>query len=73
MDDPTRWCENDTGNETRPSGPRIPSRGPFSYEFFDFLTAVHYSNKPAKPSRCVSQWIAIHRSLQAASLLLESV
>jgi hypothetical protein len=50
MDDPTRWCENDTGNETRPSGPRIPNRGPFSYEFFDFLTAVHYSNKPAKPS-----------------------
>jgi len=29
MDDPTRWCENDTGNETRSLGPRIPSRGPY--------------------------------------------
>ena len=29
MDDPTRRCENDTGNETRLSGPPIPSGGPF--------------------------------------------
>jgi hypothetical protein len=29
MDDPTRRCENDTGNETRLMGPPIPSGGPF--------------------------------------------
>jgi hypothetical protein len=29
MDDPTRRCENDAGNETRLSGPPIPSGGPF--------------------------------------------
>jgi hypothetical protein len=29
MDDPTRRCENDTGNETRLSGRQIPSGGPF--------------------------------------------
>ncbi len=29
MDDPTRRCENDTGNETRLSGPSFPSGGPF--------------------------------------------
>ena len=28
MDDPTRRCENDTGNETRLPGPPIPSGGP---------------------------------------------
>ena len=28
MDDPTRWCENDTGNETRLSGAPDPKRGP---------------------------------------------
>jgi len=26
MDDPRAGVKNDTGNETRPSGPRIPSR-----------------------------------------------
>jgi hypothetical protein len=31
MDDPTRRCENDAGNETRLLGPPIPSGGPFSY------------------------------------------
>jgi hypothetical protein len=31
MDDPTRRCENDTGNETRLSGPPIPSGGPFFF------------------------------------------
>jgi hypothetical protein len=31
MDDPTRRCENDTGNETRLSGPPIPSGGPFYF------------------------------------------
>jgi len=30
MDDPTRRCENDTGNETRLSGLPIPSGGPFN-------------------------------------------
>jgi hypothetical protein len=29
MDDPTRRCENDTGNETRPLGLPIPSGSPF--------------------------------------------
>jgi len=28
MDDPTRRCENDTGNETHSTGPPIPSGGP---------------------------------------------
>jgi hypothetical protein len=28
MDDPTRWCENDTGNETRLPGLPIPSGSP---------------------------------------------
>jgi len=28
MDNPTRWCENDTGNETGPWGPD-PKPGPF--------------------------------------------
>jgi hypothetical protein len=28
LDDPTRRCENDTGNETRLSGLPIPSGGP---------------------------------------------
>ena len=31
MDDPTRRCENDAGNETRLSGPQIPSWGPFYF------------------------------------------
>jgi hypothetical protein len=33
MDDPTRRCENDAGNETRLSGPPIPSGGPFLLSF----------------------------------------
>jgi hypothetical protein len=37
MDDPTRRCENDTGNETHSSGPLIPSRGP------------SFSPRPARP------------------------
>ena len=31
MDDPTRRCENDTGNETHSSGPPIPSGGPIFF------------------------------------------
>ena len=29
MDDPTRWCENDTRNGTRLPGSPVPSGGPF--------------------------------------------
>ena len=44
MDDPTRRCENDTGNETRLSGPPIPSGGPFffSISFYLCLRALHF-------------------------------
>lgn len=44
MDDPTRRCENDTGNETRLSGPPIPSGGPFSFSisFYLCLRALHF-------------------------------
>jgi hypothetical protein len=38
MDDPTRRCENDTGNETRLSGPPIPSGG----LFFDLLSVFMF-------------------------------
>jgi len=31
MDDPTRRCENDTGNETHSPGPPIPSGGPIFF------------------------------------------
>jgi hypothetical protein len=31
MDDPTRWCENDTGNGTRLPGLPIPSGSPFFF------------------------------------------
>jgi hypothetical protein len=44
MDDPTRRCENDAGNETRLLGPSIPSGGPFflSIAFYLALRAVHF-------------------------------
>jgi hypothetical protein len=44
MDDPTRRCENDTGNETRLSGPPIPSGGPFfcAITFYLGLRALHF-------------------------------
>jgi hypothetical protein len=35
MDDPTRWCENDTRNGTRLPGSPVPSGGPF---YFFILT-----------------------------------
>ena len=38
MDDPTRRCENDTGNETRLLGPPIPSGGP---SFFPSARSHH--------------------------------
>jgi hypothetical protein len=50
MDDPTRRCENDTGNETRLSGPPIPSGGPFSFNGVHF-PALHHSSLP---STCTS-------------------
>jgi hypothetical protein len=37
MDDPTRRCENDTGNETRLSGLPIPSGGPFDFSLTLYL------------------------------------
>ena len=37
MDDPTRWCENDTSNGTHSSGPPIPSGGPIFLEAY-FVT-----------------------------------
>ena len=44
MDDPTRRCENDTGNETRLSGPPIPSGGPFFFSIALYLglRALHF-------------------------------
>jgi hypothetical protein len=39
MDDPTRWCENDTGIETRLPGLRIPSRSPSFLSILYFLAA----------------------------------
>ena len=38
MDDPTRRCENDTGNETRPQGLPIPSGSPF---FLSLLLRIY--------------------------------
>jgi len=40
MDDPTRRCENDTGNGTRLLGPPIPSGGPIFFECPVFLPAL---------------------------------
>ena len=37
MDNPTRRCENDAGNETRLSGPPIPSGGPFFFPLSLYL------------------------------------
>jgi hypothetical protein len=37
MDDPTRRCENDAGNETRLSGLPIPSGGPFLFSLSLYL------------------------------------
>jgi hypothetical protein len=46
MDDPTRQCENDTGNETRLSGLPIPSGSPFflSVALYLCLRAFHFLN-----------------------------
>jgi hypothetical protein len=46
MDDPTSRCENDTGNETRLSGPPIPSGGPFYLSLARYLClrAFHLLN-----------------------------
>jgi len=40
MDDPTRRCENDTGNETRSPGLPIPSGSPFFLSRPCFLSVV---------------------------------
>jgi hypothetical protein len=47
MDDPTRRCENDTGNETRLPGLPIPSGGP---TFFVYAL-LHYHPRSLTPVR----------------------
>jgi hypothetical protein len=37
MDDPTRRCENDTDNETRPQGLPVPSGSPTLLTLHDYL------------------------------------
>jgi hypothetical protein len=46
MDDPTRRCENDTGNETRLPGLPVPSGSPsfFSLGFLLCLRTLHFLN-----------------------------
>jgi hypothetical protein len=46
MDDPTRQCENDTGNETRLKGLPIPSGSPtfFLVALYLCLRAVYFLN-----------------------------
>jgi hypothetical protein len=46
MDDPTRRCENDTGNETRLKGLPIPSGSPtfFFPALYLFVRAVYFLN-----------------------------
>ena len=41
MDDPTRRCENDTGNESHSPGPPIPSGGLFFARTY-FLVGRHF-------------------------------
>jgi hypothetical protein len=50
MDDPTRWCENDTGNETRPPGLPVPSGSPLflSVAFYHCLRAVYFLHLPSR-------------------------
>ncbi len=76
MDDPTRRCENDTGNETRLPGPPIPSVGPF---FLPTRLLVQRSSSgktrpaPRAPGliRIVqrSQHQQVHQSRQARPIL----
>jgi hypothetical protein len=43
MDDPTRRCENDTDNETRPQGLPVPSGSPTFLTLHEyFFTAAAY-------------------------------
>ena len=47
MDDPTRRCENDTGNETRLSGLPIPSGSPaflVASPYTSALRAIYFLN-----------------------------
>jgi hypothetical protein len=46
MDDPTRQCENDTGNETRLKGLPIPSGSPIFLPVILYvcLRAVYFLN-----------------------------
>jgi len=44
MDDPTRWCENDTDNGTRLLGAPGPKRGPHFFCGAEFFPAVRCWN-----------------------------
>ena len=48
MDDPTRWCENDTRNGTRLPGSPVPSGGPF---YFDEPQHAQMARRPALHGR----------------------
>ena len=45
MDDPTLWCENDTGNETCLPGLLVPSRSPILFPA-GTLNTVHRFSVP---------------------------
>src|ERR1700685_3900311 len=56
VDDQTRQCENDTGNETRLSGPPPPSGGPF---FIREPFSLPARLLPSEPLH--SAWLAMRR------------